>query len=444
METWVSITEAVKMHPKASPAQARSLQAVSCAWRQKAEETMESLLDNAKKAAQNVQKAAGLPCSVVISENACTHELGNPVCEACRTAQKKIKGQITCRGTHTFAITQALRWGGRYEYLCPASLCFMSASIVHLGGSGMALIAGPFAIMKPTEYKDDADGFFLSETPKEIMRAPYLPPEKVNALGDLIFMCAAYVGSKENVSMMLKEEAAREHTRLFENIYGMKGTASPEYPVQQEKLLLHAISQGDRPTAQRIFNELLGSIFFASGGDFNRIRSRALELLVLLSRAAIDGGADSAEILGLNEKYIQEMGRYSTIEDMALWLSGVLTAFSARLFDAKDARHSATIRKVAAYIRRNYMRKITLNDISDHVHFSVSYLSKLFKEEMDINLSNYINLVRVENCKMLLMDRSVPLADIAYMSGFEDQSYFSKVFKKISGMTPGRYREQCG
>ena len=87
---------------------------------------------------------------------------------------------------------------------------------------------------------------------------------------------------------------------------------------------------------------------------------------------------------------------------------------------------------------------MSLNDISGHTKLSVSYLSKVFKDETGTSINSYINQVRIENAKLLLLDERIPLSEVAYLSGFEDQSYFSKVFKKITKVTPGKYREKKG
>jgi YesN/AraC family two-component response regulator len=90
------------------------------------------------------------------------------------------------------------------------------------------------------------------------------------------------------------------------------------------------------------------------------------------------------------------------------------------------------------------MNKISLNDISNYTNISVSHLSKIFKEEMKCSLSAYINQIRVENAKLFLLGEGIPLTEVAYLSGFEDQSYFSKVFKKVTGVTPGKFRARRG
>jgi YesN/AraC family two-component response regulator len=78
------------------------------------------------------------------------------------------------------------------------------------------------------------------------------------------------------------------------------------------------------------------------------------------------------------------------------------------------------------------------------VFLSPAYFSRIFKEEMGENFNSYVNLIRIEAAKKLLLNEQVPLVDISSLVGFEGQSYFSKVFKKMTGMTPGRFREARG
>lgn len=71
---------------------------------------------------------------------------------------------------------------------------------------------------------------------------------------------------------------------------------------------------------------------------------------------------------------------------------------------------------------------------------SKSYISKIFREEMQCSITDYINKIRIMKSKSFLMDRSLSIDDIAAMTGFTDKSYFTKVFKKIIGISPGKYR----
>jgi len=90
------------------------------------------------------------------------------------------------------------------------------------------------------------------------------------------------------------------------------------------------------------------------------------------------------------------------------------------------------------------MKKITLEDVAAYVYLSPSYFSKIFKEEMDVNFNAYLNYVRIEMSKKLLLDPSISMVEVSNLVGFEDQSYFSKVFKKMTGISPKKYRENRG
>jgi YesN/AraC family two-component response regulator len=85
-----------------------------------------------------------------------------------------------------------------------------------------------------------------------------------------------------------------------------------------------------------------------------------------------------------------------------------------------------------------------LEDVARVVFLSPTYVSKIFKNEMKCNFSTYLNKIRVEKSKVLLLDNNINLIDISSKVGFDDQSYFSKVFKKITGVTPGKFRRLRG
>ena len=75
------------------------------------------------------------------------------------------------------------------------------------------------------------------------------------------------------------------------------------------------------------------------------------------------------------------------------------------------------------------------------VYLSPAYFSRVFKQEMGESFTAYLNRVRIEHSCALLRQKQLRLVDIALMVGFEDQSYFTKVFKKITGISPLCYRE---
>ncbi|MEG2658752.1 MAG: AraC family transcriptional regulator, partial [Clostridiales bacterium] len=94
------------------------------------------------------------------------------------------------------------------------------------------------------------------------------------------------------------------------------------------------------------------------------------------------------------------------------------------------------------YIHLNFRDHMTLQEISDYVHFSPPYFSKMFKKELNMTFTQYLTKVRIEESKHLLADTSTSLSDIPGLVGFEEQSYFTKVFRAVTGISPGKYRDQ--
>lgn len=80
--------------------------------------------------------------------------------------------------------------------------------------------------------------------------------------------------------------------------------------------------------------------------------------------------------------------------------------------------------------------------MANALHLNYTYLSSYFKQRTQENLTSYINRVRTDKAKELLLDPSLSVSEISRLTGFSDHNYFSKVFKKMTGMTPVEYRHQ--
>jgi two-component system response regulator YesN len=95
------------------------------------------------------------------------------------------------------------------------------------------------------------------------------------------------------------------------------------------------------------------------------------------------------------------------------------------------------------YIRDNYKENLTLESVAQQVFISPFYLSHLFREELDITFLEYLTRIRIETAKQLLKDQNTTISSIAAEVGYEDPSYFSKVFKKNTGLSPNQYRKNA-
>lgn len=107
-------------------------------------------------------------------------------------------------------------------------------------------------------------------------------------------------------------------------------------------------------------------------------------------------------------------------------------------------REQHVIYEIAKYIEQHYDEEITLHDIAARFFLSREYISRKFKQAMGENLSDYIERIRMDKAKLLLLNPGLRIAKIAEMVGYRDDKYFSKVFKKLEGLSPNEYRRAQG
>ncbi len=170
--------------------------------------------------------------------------------------------------------------------------------------------------------------------------------------------------------------------------------------------------------------------------------------LALVAGPFVAGDSEGAVGAHLSEQLKARIGRLPQLTAArAGAIAEILAASSAGLErvqpphrDMGQTARTDVVRKAKEYISSNYKQKFTLDDVARHVYLSRSYLSGVFKAETGKTLSSYINEVRIEKSKALLCETPLSLLDIALLCGFEDQSYFSKVFKAMEGIAPKDYR----
>ena len=344
---------------------------------------------------------------------------------------RKLDCEESCRVAFLYGCYQARRFGGKYVFLAPSGLAYCAAPLLDSKGKMSAgVIAGPFLMVDDyVDHELQGRVRLSAEEIEGLSAIPFISPKRANAMCEhLYYVTASYF----YFSRAGFASSAPVQTDLF----------TAMYPIEKEEELQMAISKGDIHTANVVLENMLRQIMLHYGGNIEILRSRAVELTVLLSRAALKGGADINAILGLNYDYLREIDGFSSIEDIILWLQTVTRQFTQHVFDFTGTKHMDIIYKAVDYIKRNYAAKMNLQEISEHLFISSQYFSRIFKEATGQTPWAYTTFVRIEESKKLLRNSSVKIIDIPAMVGFENQSYFTKIFKKETGLTPARYRRE--
>lgn len=113
-----------------------------------------------------------------------------------------------------------------------------------------------------------------------------------------------------------------------------------------------------------------------------------------------------------------------------------------KFVDGNNSSENPAVRIAKRYVVENYMKNISITSISEVVNLNSVYFGILFKKETDVNFLDYLNQYRVEEAKKMLKDVSYNINEISSQVGYQDSKYFSKIFKKIVGVTPTEYRRR--
>lgn len=194
--------------------------------------------------------------------------------------------------------------------------------------------------------------------------------------------------------------------------------------------------------AKNIARECLGEAHyvFEEGSNLEIVKTRSLELCSLLSRAAIEGGATSDSVLKINNQFLRSLQSINTLDDLCYQLQESVEVFTQCMFNYIPTKNNEIIKEAIRYISQTFAGNLTLEDVASHVHLNPAYFSTLFKQSTGSSFKEYLNMVRIEESKRLLINPEYSIIDVAMAVGFMDQSYFSKVFKKYTGLTPKQYR----
>ncbi len=108
----------------------------------------------------------------------------------------------------------------------------------------------------------------------------------------------------------------------------------------------------------------------------------------------------------------------------------------------KDKNYSRPIKESIHYIEENYAKNISMEEICNEIAVSKNYFCYLFKRETGISVWNYLTMLRLQQAKKLLEETRMKSYEIAFAVGYDNPSYFSKLFKKHENMTPNEYRDE--
>lgn len=138
----------------------------------------------------------------------------------------------------------------------------------------------------------------------------------------------------------------------------------------------------------------------------------------------------------------QEQLYFTSMIDYALSL--LMMEVSQEFFERRskiDQHMPANIGRIMDWIKANYYKPLTVNEIANEFGYNADYLSAFFKKYTTFTLTYFMNKTRIDIAKALMVSLDISIKEAAYSSGFNDEKYFMKTFKKYENMTPSQYKK---
>ncbi|MEC0091942.1 helix-turn-helix domain-containing protein [Paenibacillus macquariensis] len=215
-----------------------------------------------------------------------------------------------------------------------------------------------------------------------------------------------------------------------------------EFRYEFERRLMEAIARGDKVELAKILNE---------GNSFSNVSDRipespirsAKNLLITLNTlcrvAAERGGLHPVYLDTISERFSITIERATNLPNIKKLNFVIIQEYCEAVQAYSTRKYSVIVKNAVNYIDLNLEKPLTLQDIAADIHVNPSHLSRKFKQEVQMTMMDYINQKRVEESKLHLQRGKISITDIAFMVGFNDLNYFTRVFKKYMSMTPSQY-----
>jgi two-component system response regulator YesN len=205
------------------------------------------------------------------------------------------------------------------------------------------------------------------------------------------------------------------------------------------------IGISDPDEARKLFNLLWEEIF--AHCDFNLAKAKMIPLFMFLmddiSGCFGGSGVEDPNLPGGKARPVSPAEEIMALKDRTAWEAWATQAFEDILREAglkRSAKLPLPLVKALEYLREHYAEPITLNSAADTAQVSTAYLSRLFSEQLRTGFTDYLTELRIEKAEKLLRETRMNIKEVSFAAGFQDPNYFSKIFRKVTGMLPSAFR----
>lgn len=354
-----------------------------------------------------------------------------------------------------------------YIYLCPLGLTKWAVPIISGKEQLGTLYAGCVRISKKQDKEEQKPKHFdFFNLPWETFsqawgEVPYRTTKQVHYAAWQLFYSMCYIMETDREMITSRQKEARDQTALYEEIsvekinrqknvlISDKGKAKNadsrnnedlQISFEDEKELLGRIQMGDQAGVRNLLNKMFGKIFLSNFQNIPMIKTQLLELVLSVGKSARQRNTSDEYMFAFYMDISEELYEVETLSQLSKWTKKVFDQLTRLVYEHRNEQRYSVVEQITLYIKENYGEDLNLDRIAGAVGYSSDYIGRLFKEELNMSIIDYLTEVRIAKAKELLENTDELVVTIAEKVGYQYSHYFARTFKRLVGISPSEYR----
>ncbi len=341
---------------------------------------------------------------------------------------------------------EAVRWGEPQVYFAAPGIMSWIVPLVEREELKGGLCGGFILLEDDPASVNAAVNYLVGEGARRKDAVEFIQPLRpwtrggVREVADTLYAIFYQYSGWNPLLLRRNRDQMQQQRQIAEEIHQRKVEQNRAYPYDDERILLSLIRVGDRAGARKMFNKMLAAMFLYSPKPVV-VRARAIEMMGYLVRTAVEDSPLMEPLLERHMKWIEQIVETQDFDDLCTVLREALDDFMNSIFLQGANPVNPAVGRALDYIAANYTDAITLEEIAEASGLSTFRIAHLLKEATGKTALQNIHYLRIQEARRLLEQSDLSCTDIAYETGFGDQSYFIKQFRKWMGITPAKYRK---
>ena len=344
------------------------------------------------------------------------------------------------------ALNESIRWGESYMFFLMPNVLSWIVPLVRNGEVCGGLIGGE--VMTEEDNYDQletinhltSNGVPRPSAEHYVSQLPVWDREQPQKAAEFLFALTCYTLNWDISLLSENRKKALRQQQIAEEIHRRKQGLGNRTLMDDERTLISLMKAGDQKGARRELNKTLGALF-SHTADIRLLKAHVIEMMGYLVRNAVEDSPHMSSLIEKNHEWMAAIIDAHDFETLSNVVADSLDDFMRNIYLHGQNRTNETVGHILDYLSENFHESITLEMLSKEVGLSTFRISHLVKEQTGKTVLQHIHHLRIQEAQRLLEQSEMSCTDIAYESGFGDQSYFIKQFRKWMGITPARYRK---